>query len=96
MRGGTECREGLIDAHLGGVVIKQRVARKGGGKSSGFRVLILLKVGARAFFVHGFAKSDRDNTRDVELVALKKLAGEMFELCRSCLAKALAAGVLIR
>jgi hypothetical protein len=61
-------------------VIKQRVARKGGGKSSGFRVLMLLKVGDRAFFVQGFAKGDRDNTRDDELVALKKLVGELFEL----------------
>lgn len=29
--------EGLIDADLGGGVIKQRIARKGGGRSGGFR-----------------------------------------------------------
>jgi hypothetical protein len=33
-------------------------------------------MGERAFFVHGFAKSDRDKIRDNELAALKKLAGE--------------------
>lgn len=74
---------GLIDADLGGGVVKQRIARKGGGKSGGFRALILLRIGERAFFVHGFAKSDRDNIGDDELVALKKLAGELLELRRS-------------
>jgi hypothetical protein len=57
----AEIERGLVDADLGGGVIKQRIARKGGGKSGSFRVLILLKAGERAFFVHGFAKSDRDN-----------------------------------
>jgi hypothetical protein len=73
----SNVERGLIDADLGGGVLKQRIARKGGGKSGGFRALILLKVGERAFFVHGFAKSDRDNIRDDELVALKKLASEL-------------------
>jgi hypothetical protein len=85
---------GLIDADLGGGVIKQRVARKGGGKSGGFRVLVLLKVGERAFFVHGFAKSDRDNTRDDELAALRKLAAELLNYDEAALAKAIAAGTL--
>ena len=85
---------GLIDGDLGGGVIKQRIARKGGGKSGGFRALILLKVGERAFFVHGFAKSDRDNIREDELVALKKLAGELLNYEDATLAKAIAAGVL--
>lgn len=38
--------------------------------------MILLGAGERVFFVHGFAKSDRDNIRDDELAALKRLAGE--------------------
>jgi hypothetical protein len=33
--------EGLIDADLGGGVIKQRIARKEQGKSGGFRSLVL-------------------------------------------------------
>ena len=36
---------GLIDANLGGGVIKQRIARKGSGKSGGFRTMILFKAG---------------------------------------------------
>jgi hypothetical protein len=38
---------------FGGGVIKQRIARKGGGKSGGFRALILLRMGEWAFFVSG-------------------------------------------
>ena len=46
---------GLSDADLGGGVFKQRIAREGGGKSGGFRTIILFKVGGHSFFVHGFA-----------------------------------------
>ena len=85
---------GLADADLGGGVIKQRIARKGGGKSGGFRALILLRMGERAFFVHGFAKSDRENIRDDELAALRKLAGELLNYDDAALAKAITASVL--
>lgn len=47
---------GVIDADLGGGVIKQRIARKGRGKSGGFRTVILYRASERAFFVYGFAK----------------------------------------
>lgn len=46
---------GLVDANLGGGVIKQRVARKGQGRSGGFRVLIVYRPGRRAVFLYGFA-----------------------------------------
>ena len=39
---------GLIDAELGGGVIKQRLARPGQGKSGGYRSIILFKKGERA------------------------------------------------
>ena len=71
---------GLIDADLGGGVIKLRLARKGQGKSGGFRTIVLFRRGAMAFFVYGFAKSDRDNIRRDELAAFRKLAGEVFAL----------------
>jgi hypothetical protein len=86
--------KGLIDADLGGGVIKQRIARAGGGKSGGFRTIILFRAGTRAFFVHGFAKNERDNIRDDELAAFKMLAAEMLNYDDAALAKAVAAGVL--
>ena len=49
---------GLIDANLGGGVIKQRIAREGECKSGRFRVLILLNIGNRTFFIYGFTKKE--------------------------------------
>lgn len=60
---------GLVAADLGGGVIKQRIARRGQGKSGGFRTLIVFRTGTRAIFVHGFAKSEKDNLDKNELAA---------------------------
>ena len=86
---------GLIDADLGGGVIKQRIARPGSGKSGGFRTIILFRVGTRAFFVHGFAKNEQSNIRDDELAAFKLLAGQMMAFDDATLAKAIANGTLL-
>jgi hypothetical protein len=53
-------RSGLIDADLGGGLVKQRVARPGQGKRGGFRMLIGFRSD-RAIFLFGFAKNERDN-----------------------------------
>lgn len=66
--------QGLIDADLGGGVIKQRIARPGQGKSGGYRSIILFKSGDRALFVYGFAKSDQDNIFAREILAFRTLA----------------------
>lgn len=76
----TRAKRGLIDADLGGGVIKQRVARPGQGKSGGFRTIILYRTAERAFFVYGFSKNDRDNIDDDEEVAFKKAAGYVLGL----------------
>lgn len=52
---------GLIDADVGGDVIKMRIARPNQGKSGGFRSIIYFRAKEKAFFVFGFAKSDLDN-----------------------------------
>ena len=70
----SRAERGLIDADLGGGVIKQRIARKGQGKSGGFRSIILFKHESRAFFVYAFAKSDRDNIDQSELSTYKTAA----------------------
>jgi len=89
-----DAERGLIDADLGGGVIKQRVSRPGKGKSGGFRTLVLYKTGTRAVFVHGFAKSDRANIREDERIALKALAAEMLAYDDKTLAKVVASGTL--
>jgi hypothetical protein len=90
-----EAELGLIAAELGGGVIKQRIARPGQGKSSGFRVVIVFKAGALAIFVHGFAKNERDNIRHDELSALRRLASELLSYEDKELARAIASGTLM-
>ncbi len=86
---------GQIAADLGGGVIKQRLARKGSGKSGGFRTLIFFRTRERAIFVHGFAKNDLENIRPDELTALKKLASEMLAYRREEIEAVLASGTLM-
>jgi hypothetical protein len=71
---------GLVDADLGGGVIKLRIARPGQGKSGDFRSIVLFRRQAMAFFVYGFAKNDRDNIDRQELKAFRLLAAEMLAL----------------
>lgn len=70
----ARAEKGLIDADLGGGVIKQRVARPGAGKSGGYRTLILYRSGARAVFAFGFAKSGMENIGDKDEIRLKAAA----------------------
>ncbi len=86
---------GLIDADLGGGVLKQRIARPGGGKSGGFRTIILFRVGAAAFFVHGFAKNEQDDIREDELAAFKMLAAVMLSYDDVTLDDAIGNGTLM-
>jgi hypothetical protein len=69
-----EMRRGLIDATLGGGLVKKRIARPGSGKRSGYRTLLATNINDLWFFVYGFAKNDRDNIENQELLALKRLA----------------------
>jgi hypothetical protein len=63
--------KGIVDADLGGNIIKQRVARKGPGRSTGYRVLIAVRLKKRYIFMDGFAKNEKDNIEDDELDALR-------------------------
>jgi len=64
---------GLIDADLGGGLIKQRVARPGQGRSGGFRVIVAYRVKGRAVFLYGFAKNERDNIDSDELQVFRAI-----------------------
>jgi hypothetical protein len=67
-------RNGRWDADLGGGIFKQRIARQGGGKSGGFRTILCFKRGSHVFFIHGFAKNEKQNVSGRELQALQRLA----------------------
>lgn len=70
----ARAERGLVDADLGGGVVKQRIPRPNEGRSGGFRSIILYRTEDRAFFVHGFAKSERENIDRSQLADLKDLA----------------------
>jgi hypothetical protein len=65
---------GVIDADLGGGIIKQRVARPGQGRSGGYRTIVVYRARDRAIFVFGFAKSARENLEPDELEDLQVTA----------------------
>ena len=87
-----ECERGLIDAQLGGGLIKKRIAREGAGKSGGYRTIIALQAGEKAFFLELFAKNDRENLPDTDLQALKQLANLLLGLTDAQLKTALRLG----
>ena len=66
--------QGLIDADMGGGLIKQRVARPGRGRSGGYRMIVGYRVQDRAIFLFGFAKNQRDNLNEDELLSLREKA----------------------
>jgi hypothetical protein len=90
-----EMGAGLIDADLGGGLVKKRIARPGQGKSGGFRTLVATNKGGRWVFVYGFPKQARSNINANEAEALKLLAAHLLGLSAEALAAALAAGELL-
>jgi hypothetical protein len=86
---------GLIDGDLGGGVIKQRIARKGQGRSGGYRSIVLFRREEKAFFVYGFAKSDRDNIDRQDLKAFRLLATQMLALDDAELGAAMRNGTIM-
>jgi hypothetical protein len=62
---------GLIDADLGGGLIKQRIARPGQGKRGGYRSIIAYRATERSVFLYGFGKNERDNIGGDELARWK-------------------------
>jgi hypothetical protein len=85
---------GLVDADLGGDVIKQRVARPGQGRSGGYRVLAAYSAKARAVFLFGFAKSARANVDKDELATLRDIAKAWLAADAHALAGALNRGLI--
>ena len=76
-------------------MIKQRIARPGQEKSGGFLALIVFRSGAAAFFVHGFAKNEKDNIGKDELVALKRLASELLAYDDKTIARVVVSGTVV-
>jgi hypothetical protein len=80
---------GLIDADLGGGIIKQRVARKGQGRSGGYRMLIAYRAENRAVFLYGFAKNERENIGPDELATLREIGAAWLDADDKLIAEAI-------
>lgn len=90
-----EIESGLFDADLGSGLFKRRVARPGSGRSSGYRVVVALKINERAFLVDAFSKNDKSNHTPSEMRALKLLASYLLGLTEEELSIALEAKVIV-
>ena len=90
-----EMEAGLIDAELGGQVVKKRVAPPGRGRRGATRILVTFRRAEKTFFIYGFNKTERANIGILELKALKLLAKELLGYPRRVLSKAMQAGELI-
>lgn len=89
-----ETAAGLIDAELGGGLVKKHVALPGRGKRGGARTLVATNKGSRWFFVFGFEKNERANVSDEELEALQDLAADLLARTPAQLDAAVADGTL--
>jgi hypothetical protein len=85
---------GLVDADLGGGVVKKRVALPGRGKRGGARTLVVTNHGDRWFFVYGFEKSVRANILAENLEGLREIAKQLLDRTSAQLDQAVRDGSL--
>ena len=90
----SEMVSGLVDADLGGDVLKKRVALPGRGKRGGIRTLVATRRASCWFFVFGFEKNEKANVSRTELEALQWLAEQLLGLTGPQLEGALQDGSL--
>ncbi|HYI23804.1 MAG TPA: type II toxin-antitoxin system RelE/ParE family toxin [Thermomicrobiales bacterium] len=83
------------DADLGGGLIKQRVARAGGGKSGGYRTIIAWRRGDVAFFLFGYSKSGRSNVSTAEEHALHVVGATLLSAANEHVALMIETGELV-
>ena len=76
----TEMGHGLVDADLGGGLVKKRVALRGQGKRSGSRTIVATNKRNKWIFIFGFEKNERGNITVKELEALQSLAKDLLGL----------------
>ena len=76
----TRAEAGLIDADLGGNIIKQRLPGNQQGRRGGDRSFIFYRINENCYFIAGISKNQRDNITAKELSALKELAQEYLKL----------------
>lgn len=87
----AEMADGLIDADLGGNLVKKRIPLPGRGKSGGTRTIVATKFKAHWFFIYGFNKNERTNIDQSELKFLREVGQELLALGDQQISRALSA-----
>jgi hypothetical protein len=90
-----EIQRGLLDADLGGGIVKKRIALPGRGKRGSTRTLLATNGNDRWFFVFGFEKKERVDISENELESLRKVAKDLLDLTAAQIAVALGEGSLV-
>ena len=90
-----EIQRGLLEADLGGGIVKKRIALPGRGKRGSTRTLLATNRNDRWFFVFGFEKKERVDISENELESLKKMAKDLLGLTAAQIAVALGEGSLV-
>ncbi len=85
-----EMKNGLIEAQLGGGLVKKRIAVGRAGKRGGARMIVATNFGGRWFFLYGFEKNERDNIGTRELKALQIAAAALLNMNDVTIAQAIA------
>lgn len=90
-----EMIQGLVDADLGGHVVKKRVALAGRGKRGGARTIVATKLADRWFFLFGFGKNEQASIDKDELKFFQEVAKDLLALSDVQLQVAISAGEMM-
>lgn len=91
-----EICDGLLDASLGGYLIKKRLGIAGRGKRGGLRTIVAFKDPSnKIFFLFLFSKNAKEDVTTKELNALKLLASVFLSYSDEDIARAIKANELL-
>ena len=90
-----EIERGLVDAWLGGCLLKKRISKGHKGKSGGLRTIIAYRRAHRLVFLFGFAKRERANIDQREKEALLELGNVYMAMSENDVSEAIRTGKLL-
>ena len=91
----AESHQGLVDAYLGGYLIKKRVALAGRGKRSGARTIVATNFGECCHFIYGFEKNEKANISGTDLENLRAIASDLMKVTTDELSYLVAQGKML-
>lgn len=90
-----EIERGLVDAKLGGFLLKKRISKGHKGKSGSLRTIIAYRQEHRLVFLFGFAKREKANIDQTEKQALLELGNVYMAMSEKDLNEAIRTGTLL-